>query len=288
MNKRKKITGLQRFSMVEVTLAMGVAAIGVIGAMALLPVALNSTSNSTSNTYLSDAATSIFAVIDAEVQQCKKNGTDEDFIKLFSTDDLGSGYETSVDAEYLNKQIIETLNKKNESDDALTAMRIWTDSKSGGMLCFFEKSKGDLLPDNLEANQEDKTSSEKIRYFKAPQPITLHGSKAEDMNIPYFRVCYNIQVTKIANHKGDEDYYDSIKRFDNGRMVPQITYTYDENSNELKREVLPGAMNLLPHRVEMTDEEEERCCRVYVEFSWPADRRYELRQKKYFVKEYYY
>ena len=56
---RKKL-----FSLIEIAVAMAVAAIGVAAIMALLPVALKSTSDSVGDTLAADAANTVFAQLD--------------------------------------------------------------------------------------------------------------------------------------------------------------------------------------------------------------------------------
>ena len=52
------------FSLIEIAVAMAVAAIGVAAIMALLPVALKSTSDSVGDTLAADAANTVFAQLD--------------------------------------------------------------------------------------------------------------------------------------------------------------------------------------------------------------------------------
>ena len=56
---RKKL-----FSLIEIAVAMAVAAIGVAAIMALLPVALKSTSDSVGDTLAADAANTVIAQLD--------------------------------------------------------------------------------------------------------------------------------------------------------------------------------------------------------------------------------
>ena len=52
------------FSLIEIAVAMAVAAIGVAAIMALLPVAVKSTSDSVGDTLATDAANTVFAQMD--------------------------------------------------------------------------------------------------------------------------------------------------------------------------------------------------------------------------------
>ena len=56
---RKKL-----FSLIEIAVAMAVAAIGVAAIMALLPIAVKSTSDSVGDTLAADAANTVIAQLD--------------------------------------------------------------------------------------------------------------------------------------------------------------------------------------------------------------------------------
>ncbi|GEM_PF-4831513 len=57
-----------RFNMIELVLAIGVAAIGITSIMALIPLALRSSRDSVGDTVSADAANTIFALIDNAIQ----------------------------------------------------------------------------------------------------------------------------------------------------------------------------------------------------------------------------
>ena len=61
----KKIWKITRFfNLIEVSLALGVTAVGVMGAIAILPIAMKTSSSTTYSSYLSDATGMIFMEID--------------------------------------------------------------------------------------------------------------------------------------------------------------------------------------------------------------------------------
>lgn len=60
------------FNLVEVTLALGVTAMGVVGAMTILPFAMRTTQQTARDTYLCDAADMIFTEIDRVLKESQK------------------------------------------------------------------------------------------------------------------------------------------------------------------------------------------------------------------------
>lgn len=80
--------------MIEVTLAIGVTAIGVVGVMAVLPYALKTTQYTSRETYLSTAANLIFAAVDQAVQEAEANNA----LKTLMSDD-----------DTLNRKVMDVL-----------------------------------------------------------------------------------------------------------------------------------------------------------------------------------
>ncbi len=101
---RKKL-----FSLIEISVAMAVAAIGVAAIMALLPLAVKSTSDSVGDTLSADVANAVFARIDRQVwrtngfeaiqnlKKTKPSGTN------FTKKELDSYFGKDMEAEAANK-----------------------------------------------------------------------------------------------------------------------------------------------------------------------------------------
>jgi len=73
----KRFRKIRRFfNLVEVSLALGVAAVGVVGAMTILPYAMRTTQQTMNDTYLCDVAEMIFTEIDRVLEAQQKNKSD--------------------------------------------------------------------------------------------------------------------------------------------------------------------------------------------------------------------
>jgi len=162
---RKKL-----FSLIEIAVAMAVAAIGVAAIMALLPVALKSTSDSVGDTLAADAANTVFA----QMERFAWEGFDENLIKGLDTKKTTSevdknyaswtmraGSESSADSSY-NIEYIDGLKhfafffgRPGELADFSADIRCWRDSDSKIKLTTLDgngKQQAVSIPQNESSN----------------------------------------------------------------------------------------------------------------------------------------
>lgn len=281
--------------MIEVSLALGITAVGVLGAVAILPIALKTTNDTTYSTYLSDAANMVFMGID--------NYLNEECYFIDYADEHKAGITMEKLAEIYKKRrtefadIFETnkggainLNKNlSFSSSSGTGVRVkhWIcggSDSNHGIIAFY--TTNDLLPDNDPASKFGS-----IDYKDALVVENSDGvSEQIDYGNPVFVVRYRIVVTNLEN---DALYkMDGLREFHEVETPTTIRIDTDPlTGNTIEREVA-GARVAGPFRLEYGSNDEEKEAnklmkRVYLEFSWPASATYAARSKKTFVKEVY-
>lgn len=102
-----------------------------------------------------------------------------------------------------------------------------------------------------------------------------------DETIPVFNAAYRITITKINDDKSNSkmDAIRSFSAFTNSFDVPTYKSKYGKN---------PSITYPVPAIYNMTDDDKALCRRVYLEFSWPVNTELPKRNRKIFVREYYY
>lgn len=291
-----RFSGFKRFfNMVEVTMALGVTAVGVAGVMTVLPTAMRTNQTATRNAYLADMANIIFSEIDVKAQELQKKHDDatsdaeretveNEFAKTFDT-----GY--SLLHTYLNLEQLLSTTEYSDSDGGATGVLLKCDklmrcSNDGaiGVIRFF------LSPDDMNDASNLNFTEEK--------GITSNIGR------PVFCSLFRVFVTDVVNDGqshvntdgSDAGVYrqDAIKYFVPGadRVVPQIQVDPETGRKKLVQTALPK--EVVAHNYDMDSSDSHLAKngkslwrRVYIEMSWPATQEKKRRQKYYFVKEYY-
>lgn len=235
--------------MVEVGLALGVAAIGVVGVMAILPFALKTTQNSSREAYLGDAASFIFSRIDAKIQKDVSDQTD-DSVKL------------------TNFQAI--FNSSSSTDGDFDLTQLYNEIKTDGA--------GIIKIDTSGVNKT----------------IAFYSSK-EQTGQPEFEAVYKIKAYEIKDLKlfvDGKTPNTPVSKFENGKWV----YTIEEGVKvpQPVEIAASGSANYTDPENENnkltvnSTSPEKTWVRVYLELSWPKALVETARQKRTFVKEYFY
>lgn len=264
------------FNMIEVSLALGVTAVGVLGAITILPIALKTTNSTTYAAYLSDAASMVFMGIDdylneacyhleydkehktgitAEEMQEIVQKRQEAFAEIFETNEKGA------------KNLNDELEIKSGSSTGVHIIH----EKNGnhGIIAFYPKNPGVSItvPDDYAAAFPD------------------------DIGRPIFATRYRIVVTNLEN---DEEYKaDGLRKLVEVNTEPVRIHWRDERTGKEGVTDVAGARVAGAKRFteDLTKEElkeaNKQMKRVYVEFSWPVNAEYKARSRKTFIKEYY-
>lgn len=238
MNRKRK--NRRFFTLIEVTLAMGVTAVGVIGVMAILPYALKTTVETTRETYLSTAANLFFAAIDKSVQDVKteKGSTGAD---LLPPADRRNHFKKTLmkDAESLNGKI------KNCLTDV--------DASAGFKI---EMVQHRAVVENASAGNEFSWVFGELKFYN-------HNDDVAN-GIPAFRALYFIMLEDIK--PGEFVCFFKTETRPGWVQNDDGSMTYTETQVLIPQQVSePGGYP------EQTNDEKGCWKRVYVEFVWPAN-----------------
>lgn len=289
------------FNMIEVCLAIGVMAVGVIGAVAILPSAMKTSQNASNDVYLADAANIIFAQIDREVKRIQIE-YDESRQKNIANGSSATGDQRLKDefADLLAKTatVDDTPNVCNgtiwsrnnvfTSGELFTSQEISTEGSA--VRVFFKKAAGasfgrisfyhvpadwnEEIDDGNKGNMQDSYSGRFNRNPKGLQPI--------------FRAMVRVFSTSI-DHDPSQD--QSSKKSAAIRKHTRIPAQWNVVDYEVNGKPFKGLFRLDSTNVaaiNMSVNDRADCWRrVYVEFSYPANLPLNRRTRKIFVKEYY-
>lgn len=270
---KKKCRMRRFFNMIEVSLALGVTAVGVLGAIAILPIALKTTSATTYSAYLSDAANMVFMGIDDCLnEKCYALGYETEHKDGVSAKELQDVYEErrkefskifekNVDAAVnLNRD----MKKITESPDSKGVYIVHEKKDNHGLIAFY--------PDTPE------TTSISLPDYK--------DSFTDDIGRPLFAARYRIVVTDLEND--NEFKLDAFRQLVEVQRDMTTKEWTDPRTGKTQKITVPGARVAGTKRYKFTSDDEKKLMkRVYVEFSWPVTAEYVSRTKKTFVKEYY-
>ena len=260
------------FNMIEVSLALGVTAVGVLGAVAILPVALKTTNSATYSAYLSDAASMIFMEIDDCLnEKCYTLDYEKEHKDGVSAKDLQDVYEErrkefrkifekNVDAAVnLNRDM-----KKIEAPPDRKGVYIVHERKDNhGLIAFY--------PDPPE--QTSISIPDYIDEFP------------DDIGRPLFAARYRIVVTDLEND--NEFKLDAFRQLVEVQRDMTTKEWTDPRTGKKQTITIPGARVAGTKRYKLSEDEKKLMKRVYIEFSWPITAEYVSRTKKTFVREYY-
>lgn len=277
------------FNMIEVCLALGVMAVGVIGAVAILPGAMKTSQIASNDVYIADAVNMIFSQIDQEVTRIQlKYDNDEtakdsedpyaDFENLFSTKN-DAGYDNVCEGIWSNdvfkEGLLFTTKLSGVSDDGHTIQAYFNpdDQVSVGIISFYQ------VPDGMTVQEPSFKS--RVTYKDGASNVKQYGLQ------PFFRAMVRIYSTPIAHDpkaSGNEKKSDAIRQISR-KDAEWVTADYEVDGKPMK-----GIFKIESTEAEaisMTDREEKHWRRVYVEFSYPVNLPISRRTKKMFIKEYY-
>lgn len=263
------------FNMIEVSLALGVTAVGVLGAVAILPVALKTTSSATYSAYLSDAASMIFMSLDDLLnEKCYTHDYEKEHKDGVSAKELQDVYkerrnefqkifvEKNVDAAgNLNKDM-KKITAPPESDRK--GVYIVHERKDNhGLIAFYPDT-----PDLSSISLPD-----------------YDASFTEDIGRPIFAARYRIVVTDLEND--NEFKLDAFRQLVEVQTEKTTKEWTDPRTGKTQKIEVPGARVAGTKRYKLSEDEKKLMKRVYIEFSWPINAAYHARTKKTFVREYY-
>ena len=280
------------FNLIEVSLAMGVTAVGILGAITILPIALKTTAATSYSAYLSDASNMIFAGID--------NFLNEECYTL----DYEEAHKGDVTAEKLQeiyikrrksfKEIFQTNVSGSINLNAGLDFSNSATSSSGVYVVLEKKSKGDgkgyfFDPDGGDINDNHGL----IAFYPESHskaivlPETYTERFTADIGRPLFAARYRIIVTDLENDS--EFKMDGLRVLEVAETKDTLIDIYDRTGKKTGTATIPGTRvaGTTKQRYRPTEEENKLMKRVYVEFSWPYNAEYRSRSKKTFVKEYY-
>ena len=210
---RKKL-----FSLIEIAVAMAVAAIGVAAIMALLPVAVKSTSDSVGDTLATDVANAVFSKLDQEIWKedgfkslqgfasKKPSGTS------FSQKEIDSYLNTKLDAESAQKvssyrfdpvegpfasgtkkgKCVFLFGSPGKKPDFAAEVLCWREDNSSLKLTSFDSSSGKARQINMNSikypSDTGKSGEPYVRVFiEVSWPITKPYKKGSGADTVYPR-----------------------------------------------------------------------------------------------------
>lgn len=158
-----------RFNMIELVLAIGVAAIGITSIMALIPLALRSSRDSVGDTVSADAANTIFALIDNAIQ--------DDFDVIHSFRKM-SGARRNYFNDPISPNSIPTL--PGDQSYLTVPASITADQ---GHFHFYYGQKGKAADFNAEVNIWQVTTTEAKKVTKFSRGTSGSSVKVEDVAV---------------------------------------------------------------------------------------------------------
>ena len=278
------------FNLIEVSLAMGVTAVGILGAITILPIALKTTAATSYSAYLSDASNMIFAGIDNFLnEECYTLDYEEAHKGDVTAEKLQEIYTERREnfKEIFPNNISGSINLNAGLDFANNA------TSSSGVHVVLEKKKsgnGKGSFTNLDG-EELHFNHGLIAFYPESYsktitlPDTYTESFAADIGRPLFAARYRIVVTDLENDS--EFKMDGLRVLEEALTEDTLIDLYNRGGQKTGTIEIPGARVAGTKRYNPTAEEKKLMKRVYVEFSWPYNAAYKSRSKKTFVKEYY-
>ena len=271
---KKKCRMRHFFNMIEVSLALGVTAVGVLGAITILPVALKTTNSATYSAYLSDAANMVFMGIDDYLNtECFSLDYEKEHKVGVSAKELADIYqkrrEKFGDIFYPGESNEKAAEKLN------SGLKITTPPDSKGVHILHVKDKNNGLIAFYSETPEVSSLS---------LPDYIEGVSA-DIGRPLFSARYRIVVTDLEND--NEFKMDGFRQLVEVQTEQTTKEWTDPRTGKTQKITVPGARVAGTKRYKLSEEEEKLMKRVYIEFSWPINAAYHARNKKTFVREYY-
>lgn len=278
------------FNLIEVSLAMGVTAVGILGAITILPIALKTTAATSYSAYLSDASNMIFAGIDNFLnEECytldyaeahKGNVTAEKLQEIYikRRKSFKEIFQTNVSGSINLNAGLDFSNSATSSSGVYVVLE--KKSRGNGKGYFFDPDGGDINDNHglIAFYPESHTKAIVL-------PETYTERFTADIGRPLFAARYRIIVTDLENDS--EFKMDGLRVLEEALTEDTLIDIYDRTGKLTGTAKIPGIRVAGTKRYKPTDEEKKLMKRVYVEFSWPYNAEYRSRSKKTFVKEYY-
>lgn len=178
---RKKL-----FSLIEIAVAMAVAAIGVAAIMALLPVAVKSTSDSVGDTLAADAANSVIAQLDRAawehfdwIQNLKSIDSEDSEKKLapfdykttglkYANEKLGDNesYRIKPDSGLQDGHFAFLFGSPGETPDFAAEVICWTEPNNNLSLTTVDGETGKVLKPALKMDTIKHPDTEKVPFVR--------------------------------------------------------------------------------------------------------------------------
>jgi len=196
---RKKL-----FSLIEIAVAMAVAAIGVAAIMALLPVAVKSTSDSVGDTLATDAANSVIAQLDRaawehfewiqDLKTSKASAFSDSKAKEYAGTTLGAdeSYKVEPANGLQNGHFAFLFGPPGEVADFSAEVICWRESNTSLKLTSLDSSSGKARQINMNSikypSDTGKSGEPYVRVFiEVSWPLTKSYKKGSGANIVYPR-----------------------------------------------------------------------------------------------------
>ena len=263
------------FNMIEVSLALGVTAVGVLGAVAILPVALKTTSSATYSAYLADASNMVFMGIDDCLnEECYSFDYEKEHKAGVSAEDLAKIYQERRkkfgDIFYPGKS------NERAAEELNSRLKISTPPDSKGVYIVHKTKDNHGLIAFYPVERESTSISLPDEYTER---------LATDIGRPLFSARYRIVVTDLEND--NEFKLDAFRQLVEVQTEKTTQEWVDPRTGKKQKITVPGARVAGTKRYKLSEDEKKLMKRVYIEFSWPITAEYVSRTKKTFVREYY-
>ncbi len=293
----KRIYRIKRyFNLIEVSLALGVTALGVAGVMTLLPFAIRTSQNATNDTYLASAASLVFSGIEQKIEELKQEARKAETVK--DANKFVETYEKLIGPEAGNKIGDSPSNEQDPGFFHGGARDIsgWLTSSDGFKdYIVFDQESGDFadVAGRIEIGNNDyKLIGNRglvIRFLagKGKKPQAEFGIRliSTDINIDKYGQMDALRIFK-GGSGGGENIVPSETLDEHGNI--KVDTAASTASLEPTAYVEDSLRNDTDFNAEKMNDERKFYRRIYVELSWPATLPLVKRYRKYFVREYYF
>ena len=250
------------FNLVEVTLALGVTAMGVVGAMTILPFAMRTTQQTARDTYLCDAADMIFTEIDRVLKESQKGKSETSTSSGVKPEKQQIFENLMNDPRELNNLLDLEDSDLGENGYAVVHTKPQGATNEGfGLLSFYQKESDRRMTWVLGTNYSASLDKSGLSTDSTP---------------PIFQVMYRIRITSIAEDQDTRRDY-----------LHKFTSQQGTASNG-KRYTMAIPKAYEKTTAEFNVDKQRLYRRVYLEFSWPATSNLTSRSARTFIREYYY
>lgn len=316
-----KISKIRFFNMIEVCLALGVMAVGVIGAVAILPSAMKTSEIASNDLYIADAVNMLFAQIDQEAARIQLQ-YDEDYRKIGEKYDAeidAAGGDTEKQQELAEKKIEEQKKFMEEAYSDFenlfaSSTQHGYDNVCTGIWSGDTFKRGTLFTSSVDGASGD-ASEVQVRFqplggsylgivslYHIPEGRTVNeptfpsdtsyvdglSSSVKQSGVqPFFRAMVRIYSTPVAH---DPENGSESNKSDMIREIKRQPAEWEVVDYEVDGKPQKGLFKLQSTKAEaisMTSREEAHWRRVYMEISYPVNVPIARRTKKTFIKEYY-